>query len=172
MTGFEPAASRSQSARSTKLSYTPPSSPTPAGSRGGGSPGTREAFANEVILDEVAEAEEVTVDQGELIEYIIATSSEYGMDPNQFAMMLDQGGQIPMIMGEVRRRKALAKVLEYAEVTDTDGKAVDLTAFVTPGGQEALDAEAEGAEAEGADEAEEKPAEKAPAKKTTARKKA
>ena len=114
---------------------------------------TREAFANEVILDEVAEAEEVTVDQGELIEYIIATSSEYGMDPNQFAMMLDQGGQIPMIMGEVRRRKALAKVLEYAEVTDTDGKAVDLTAFVTPGGQEALDAEAEGAEAEGADEA-------------------
>lgn len=65
------------------------------------------------------------------------------MDPNQFAMMLDQGGQIPMIMGEVRRRKALAKVLEYAEVTDTDGKAVDLTAFVTPGGQEALDAEAE-----------------------------
>ena len=87
---------------------------------------TREAFANEVILDEVAEAEEVTVDQGELIEYIIATSSEYGMDPNQFAMMLDQGGQIPMIMGEVRRRKALAKVLEYAEVTDTDGKAVDI----------------------------------------------
>ena len=133
---------------------------------------TREAFANEVILDEVAEAEEVTVDQGELIEYIIATSSEYGMDPNQFAMMLDQGGQIPMIMGEVRRRKALAKVLEYAEVTDTDGKAVDLTAFVTPGGQEALDAEAEGAEAEGADEAEEKPAEKAPAKKKSTAKKA
>lgn len=128
---------------------------------------TREAFANEVILDEVAEAEEVTVDQGELIEYIIATSSEYGMDPNQFAMMLDQGGQIPMIMGEVRRRKALAKVLEFAEVTDTDGKAVDLKAFVTPGGQEALDAEAEGADQA---EAEEKPAKKAPAKKPAAKK--
>ncbi len=123
---------------------------------------TREAFKNEVILDAVAEAEEVSVDQGELIEYIIATASEYGMDPNQFAMMLDQAGQVPMIMGEVRRRKALAKVLEYAEVKDTEGKAVDLTAFVTPGGQEAVDADAE--------KAEEEPKEKAPAKKPAAKK--
>ena len=127
-----------------------------------------EEFVNRAAgVNEVAEAEEVTVDQGELIEYIIATSSEYGMDPNQFAMMLDQGGQIPMIMGEVRRRKALAKVLEFAEVTDTDGKAVDLKAFVTPGGQEALDAEAEGADPA---EAEEKPAKKAAAKKPAAKK--
>ncbi|MDY6054407.1 trigger factor [Micrococcus sp.] len=130
---------------------------------------TREAFANEIILDEVAEAESVTVDQGELIEYIMATSAEYGMDPNQFAMMLDQAGQIPMVMGEVRRRKALAKVLEHAEVTDTEGKTVDLRAFVTPGGQEAVDA----AEAESAEEApaEEKPAKKAPAKKKVPAKK-
>jgi len=124
---------------------------------------TREAFANEVILDEVAEAESVTVDQGELIEYIFATSAEYGMDPNQFAMMLDQAGQIPMIMGEVRRRKALAKVLEHAVVTDTDGNAVDLTAFVTPAG-----AEDEAAAEE--EKAEEKPAKKAPAKKAAAKK--
>ena len=129
---------------------------------------TREAFANEVILDEVAEAESVTVDQGELIEYIMATSAEYGMDPNQFAMMLDQAGQIPMIMGEVRRRKALAKVLEHAEVTDTEGNAVDLTAFVTPGGQEAIDAAAESDEAPAEEEEAEK---KAPAKKKAAAKK-
>ncbi|MDO5634054.1 MAG: trigger factor [Micrococcus sp.] len=131
---------------------------------------TREAFKNEVILDKIAEAEEVSVDQGELIEYIIATSSEYGMDPNQFAMMLDQAGQIPMIMGEVRRRKALAKVVEFATVTDTEGNDVDLTAFVTPGGQEAVDA----AEAEAAETAEapaEEKTEKKPAKKKAASKK-
>ena len=109
----------------------------------------------------------MTVDQGELIEYIMATSAEYGMDPNQFAMMLDQAGQIPMIMGEVRRRKALAKVLEHAEVTDTEGNAVDLTAFVTPGGQEAIDAAAESDEAPAEQEAEKK----APAKKKAAAKK-
>ena len=126
---------------------------------------TREAFKNEVILDKVADAEDVSVDQGELIEYIIATSSEYGMDPNQFAMMLDQAGQVPMIMGEVRRRKALAKVLEHAVVTDTEGNDVDLTAFVTPGGQEAVDAEA-------TEESEDTAEKKAPAKKkATAKKK-
>ena len=129
---------------------------------------TREAFKNEVILDAVAEAEEVSVDQGELIEYIIATASEYGMDPNQFAMMLDQAGQIPMIMGEVRRRKALAEVLKHAEVTDTEGNAVDLTAFVTPGGADAVEAPVEDAPAE--EQPAEKPAKKAPAKKAAAKK--
>ena len=42
-----------------------------------------------------------------------------------------------MMVGEVRRRKALAKVLELAKVTDTTGAEVDLTAFVRPEGEEA-----------------------------------
>jgi trigger factor len=133
----------------------------------------REAFRNEIVLDKVADAEEVGVDQGELIEYIISTSQQYGMDPNQFAQMLDQAGQVPMIMGEVRRRKALAKVLEYAVVTDTDGNAVDLTAFVTPGGAESADSADSADSAESAAtpaEAEEAPAKKAPAKKAPAKK--
>jgi trigger factor len=136
----------------------------------------REAFRNEIVLDKVADAEEVGVDQGELIEYIISTSQQYGMDPNQFAQMLDQAGQVPMIMGEVRRRKALAKVLEYAVVTDTDGNAVDLTAFVTPGGAEAAESADSADSADSAEsaatpaEAEEAPAKKAPAKKAPAKK--
>jgi trigger factor len=65
------------------------------------------------------------------------------MDPNQFAQMLDGAGQVPAMFGEVRRRKALAKVLEDAKVTDTNGAVVDLTAFVKPADDEAAD-EAEG----------------------------
>ncbi|MDR8019548.1 trigger factor [Nesterenkonia aerolata] len=107
---------------------------------------TREAFRNEIVLDLVAEREEIGVDQNELIEYIVSTASQYGMEPNQFAQMLDQAGQVPMIMGEVRRRKALAKVLELAVVKDTDGNDVDLSSFVTPEGD---DEDAEGADAEG-----------------------
>ncbi|GAB3189829.1 trigger factor [Nesterenkonia suensis] len=113
---------------------------------------TREAFRNEIVLDMIADKEEVGVDQGELIEYIVSTASQYGMEPNQFAQMLDQAGQVPMIMGEVRRRKALAKVLESAVVTDSEGNAVDLTDFVTPQGDEdeegAAEQVAEAAEAE------------------------
>jgi len=88
------------------------------------------AFRNEIILDAVAEAEEVGVEQSELIDYIINMSQQYGMDPNQFAQMLDGSGQAGMMVGEVRRRKALAKVLEYATVTDSKGNEVDLSAFV------------------------------------------
>lgn len=108
---------------------------------------TSEAFRNEIILDLIAEKEEIGVEQGEIIEYIVATAQQYGMEPNQFAQMLDQAGQVPMIMGEVRRRKALAKVLELATVTDSEGKAVDLTDFVTPAEeQEEEDGEPEAAE--------------------------
>ncbi|WP_157984072.1 trigger factor [Nesterenkonia muleiensis] len=100
---------------------------------------TEEAFRNEIVLDLIAEKEEIGVDQGEIIEYIVATAQQYGMEPNQFAQMLDQAGQVPMIMGEVRRRKALAKVLELAKVTDTDGNEVDLTEFVTPADEQEND---------------------------------
>ncbi|GGC85213.1 trigger factor [Tersicoccus solisilvae] len=95
---------------------------------------TEEAFRNEVVLDAIAEKEEVGVEQAELIEYIVTTAGQYGMDPNQFAQMLDQGGQVPMMIGEVRRRKALAVVLEKARVTDSNGATVDLSSFVRPAG--------------------------------------
>ncbi|KSU77951.1 trigger factor [Pseudarthrobacter enclensis] len=108
---------------------------------------TARAFQNEIILDAIAEKEEVNVSQNELIDYIVSTASQYGMDPNQFAQIIDQSGQVPMMVSEVRRRKALAVVLGQATVTDTEGNAVDLSDFVRPGGEE----EAPAAEAEAAD---------------------
>ncbi|MCC3279013.1 trigger factor [Arthrobacter sp. zg-Y40] len=98
---------------------------------------TEAAFKNEIILDAVAEKEEVGVNQNELIDYIVSSAGQYGMDPNQFAQLIDQSGQVPMMVGEVRRRKALAKVLELAKVTDTTGAEIDLTEFVRPAGEEA-----------------------------------
>ena len=107
---------------------------------------TERAFQNEVILDAIAEKEEVSVSQNELIDYIVTAASEYGMDPNQFAQIIDQSGQVPMMVSEVRRRKALAVVLGQAEVTDTEGNKIDLSDFVRPGGDEAP-AEADSEEA-------------------------
>ncbi|MER2134682.1 MAG: trigger factor [Arthrobacter sp.] len=111
---------------------------------------TEQAFKNEIILDAVADKEEVGVNQNELIDYIVSMAGQYGMDPNQFAQLIDQGGQVPMMVGEVRRRKALAKVLELAKVTDTTGAEVDLSAFVRPEGEEAA---AEAAEEAGEEKA-------------------
>ncbi|MHC6221263.1 trigger factor [Arthrobacter sp. MMS24-S77] len=102
---------------------------------------TARAFQNEIILDAIADKEEVSVTQSELIDYIVSTASQYGMDPNQFAQIIDQSGQVPMMVSEVRRRKALAVVLGQAEVVDSEGNKVDLSDFVRPAGEETANVE-------------------------------
>ena len=51
----------------------------------------------------------------------------YEMSPDAFAQALMEAGQVPMAMADIRRAKALAKVLESAKVVDTNGVAVDLS---------------------------------------------
>ncbi|RNI21351.1 trigger factor [Flexivirga caeni] len=88
---------------------------------------TRKALRTQLILDKIVERDEIQVSQEELIEYIVMSASQYGMDPNQFAQALDQQGQVPAIMGEVARRKALASILDVINIVDTDGNEVDLS---------------------------------------------
>ena len=87
---------------------------------------TRKALKAQFLLDAIAEKTEVKVEQPELIEYLVMSAQQYGMDPNQFAQIIDQSGQVPMMVSEVRRRKALAVVLGQAEVTDSEGNTVGL----------------------------------------------
>lgn len=113
---------------------------------------TRKALKAQFLLDAIAEKLEVQVEQPELIEYLVMSAQQYGMDPNQFAQALDQQGQVPAMVQEVARRKALAAVLDGAEVTDTAGARVDLDALVPDAGAEDADdetvAEADVVEAE------------------------
>ena len=117
---------------------------------------TAKAVRTQFLLDAIAEKEEVEVSQAELIEYIMAMAQQYGMQPQEFIQMLQSSGQVPAISGEVARRKGLAAVLAEAKVVDTDGKAVDMTKFVTPESDEDdEDADTETEEtAEAADDAE------------------
>ena len=103
---------------------------------------TRKALKAQFLLDAIAEKLEVQVEQPELIEYLVMSAQQYGMDPNQFAQALDQQGQVPAMVQEVARRKALAAVLDGAEVTDTAGARVDLDALVPDAGAEDADDEA------------------------------
>ena len=119
---------------------------------------TTRNLRTQFVLDAVVKAEEIEVSQPELIEYIINASQQYGMNPNQFAQMLDQQGQVPALMGDVARRKGLAEVLAGAIVKDAEGNVLDMTAFTTPGGA-AAEAAAEADEA--AAEAEEAAADEA-----------
>ncbi|MDC7802801.1 trigger factor [Sphingomonas sp. BLCC-B65] len=129
-------------------------------------------FRTQMILDKLAEAHDVQVSQEELTQYLIQSAAQYGMAPQEFVDALQQGGQLPAMVGEVARNKALAIALGKVSVVDTNGKAVDLTGFVV---EDEAEAEAEVvAEAEEiADEAaaaEAKPAKKAPARKPAAKK--
>ena len=97
---------------------------------------TTKAMRTQFLLDALVARDEVEVDQGELIEYIMMTAQQYGMNPQQFAQSIDQQKQVPAMVAEVGRRKALASVLEAATVTDTDGNVVDLDAIDPEGDDE------------------------------------
>ena len=91
----------------------------------------RKAFQQQLLLDAIAEKVKVSVSQQELVEYIVASAQQYGMDPNSFAKAVDEAGQVPAMVSEVARRKALAAVLEKAVVKDASGQEVDLSTLFT-----------------------------------------
>jgi trigger factor len=90
---------------------------------------TREALSAQFVLDKVVEKEQLSVNEQELTEHIIRSASRYGMGPDKFAQEIVQAGQVPMLVGEVVRGKALALVLEQAKVLDLSGRPVDLEAL-------------------------------------------
>ncbi|MFK3678849.1 trigger factor [Microbacterium sp. NPDC090218] len=117
-------------------------------------------FRTQVLLDTIAEQADVQVSQEELSQYLIQSAAQYGMAPQEFVEALQSSNQLPALVGEVARNKALAIALGKVKVVDSNGKAVDLSDFIVTD-DEAAEAEVE---------AEEKPAKKAPAKKAPAKK--
>ena len=67
--------------------------------------------------------------QDELTQYLVQGAAQYNMEPGEFIKVLDQNGQIPGMIGEIARGKALAVVLSKAKVTDSNGADVDLSTF-------------------------------------------
>jgi trigger factor len=86
----------------------------------------RKNFKAQFILDELVKAEEIQVSQEELTSYIIERAAQTGIDPNQLAQQYVQGGNLPALMADVARGKALALVVEKAKVTDASGNEVGL----------------------------------------------
>ncbi|NBM20733.1 trigger factor [Streptomyces sp. GC420] len=78
------------------------------------------------VLDELVNKEKLNVNQEELTEHLMRRAAGSGMSPDQFAQAVVEGGQVPMLVGEVARGKALAVVVEAAKVVDTNGEVVDL----------------------------------------------
>ncbi|MEC8761859.1 MAG: trigger factor [Actinomycetota bacterium] len=137
-------------------------------------------FRTQMILDKLTETYDVKVSQDELTQYLIQSAAQYGMSPQDFVNAIQQGNQLPAMVGEVARSKALVHALRDVKIVDTTGAAVDLSAHLILGEDEAeaeeeVVEEAQGiadaaADADEIIEAEEKPAPKkrAPRKSTKA----
>jgi trigger factor len=90
---------------------------------------SEKTFRSQILLDSLVEAEEIKVSQNELTTYLVQGAAQYGMEPGEFIQVLDKNGQIPGMIAEVARSKALAVVLSKAKVVDSKGKDVDVSAF-------------------------------------------
>lgn len=90
---------------------------------------SEKTFRSQILLDSIVEAEGVKVSQNELTNYLVQGAAQYGMEPGEFIQVLDKNGQIPGMIAEVARVKALAVVLDRAKVVDSKGAPVDVSAF-------------------------------------------
>lgn len=111
----------------------------------------QDALRTQILLDTLAEKLAVKVGQSELLEYLVSASRQYGMDPNTFIRTVDEQGQIPVMIAEVGRSKAVAVALRTVAVVDGAGAAVDLSEYI---GSDEDDAAAEAAEEAAAEAAE------------------
>lgn len=103
----------------------------------------RDAVASQFLLDEVAKAEEIGVEQSELQDHLMRRAQQSGQNPDEFIRHMLEHNHIPEMVSEVVRGKALARIVESATVTDASGNVVDLKNLQPDGsiGEPAAEAE-------------------------------
>ncbi len=92
----------------------------------------------QILLDAIADAHEVGVEQHELTDMIVRKAQSAGSTPEQELQHMMEHNHMSAWMQEIRRNKALGLILAEAAVTDADGGTVE----VAPAAPE-VDAEAD-----------------------------
>jgi trigger factor len=86
-----------------------------------------QSLTAQIILDKVSEDQAIAVDQNDLTQHIIRKAQADGVPPQQVADHLQEHPHhIEEYMLEIRRGKALALIVEAAEVTDSEGAQIEL----------------------------------------------
>ena len=99
------------------------------------------------VLDELASANDLKVEQDELNAYIVEQAYRIGVPPDRLAKEIVDRGQLGMAASEVLRGKALRLLTEQVPVTDEAGRPVDIKAAAAAGadGEDGEDGAGEGA---------------------------
>ncbi|QSB16056.1 trigger factor [Natronosporangium hydrolyticum] len=80
----------------------------------------------QLVLDTIAEAEEVQVGDEEFGQEVVRRAQQSGMPPQQYYDQLVQSGGANSVFVEVRRGKTLQLLLERVTITDSAGNSVSL----------------------------------------------
>ncbi|MET7963174.1 trigger factor [Micromonospora zamorensis] len=83
----------------------------------------------QLLLDTLADAEDVQVSDDEFGHEIVHRAQRAGMAPQQYYDQLVRSGAAAAVFGDVRRGKALAAVMERITIKDEAGNAVSLDAL-------------------------------------------
>ena len=118
----------------------------------------RDAMASQFLLDEIAQTEEIGVEQDELTQHLMRRAQQSGQNPDEFVKHMVEHNHIPEMVAEVVRGKALALIVEGATVTDASGNVVDLKNLRPDGSIGEPERAAEAAEADAESGAAEAPA--------------
>jgi trigger factor len=92
-----------------------------------------------LVLDALADSQQVQVSDAELTERIIMQAQQYRMPPEEFVRRIQEAGQLGAIYADVRRTKALIAAVRAATVTDASGEPVDLSDLLGDGSEGAAD---------------------------------
>jgi trigger factor len=87
-----------------------------------------EAVRIQMVLDALAEAEQLQVSDDEYGQEIVQRAQRVGAEPQQYYEQLVRAGAAASVYGDVRRSKTLNLLLERATITDTAGNRVSLAA--------------------------------------------
>jgi trigger factor len=82
------------------------------------------------VLDEVARAENLSVNQAELSYFVADQAQRMGVSPEYFARQLTESNQIGAAVTEVLRGKAATTIVEKVKVTDEAGHEIDVKAQI------------------------------------------
>jgi trigger factor len=80
----------------------------------------------QLLLDTIADAEDVQVSDDEFGHEIVHRAQRAQMQPQQYYDQLVQSGAAASVYGDVRRGKALAWVMEQVTMKDSDGNTLSL----------------------------------------------
>jgi trigger factor len=87
------------------------------------------AVKTQLVLDSIADAQQLTVSDQELTDRIVYQAQRFGVSPDEYVGRAQQSGQLGAIFADVRRGKALTSIVRQAKVTDSSGNAIDFDAL-------------------------------------------